>query len=168
MTDHKDMVQQSLVGILNEMDTATATDLLNTTLGYMLEVFKAPESNDETMDLAAYLLQDRVEHFDKDNFADLPNELYPLAIMRTLGAKLHNKDVINPDKMPYYKEFHKRYQRLVMGKLTRDVMIDLSNDSWYDSHKQHKLKQESVKEALAQGLTCTQWRTQYIASLHSA
>ena len=167
MTDHKDMVQQSVLGILNEMDTATATNLLNTTLGYMLEVFKAPESNDETMDLAAYLLQDRVEHFDKDNFADLPNELYPLAIMRTLGAKLHNKSVINADKMSYFPAFQKRYQKYITAKLTRDVKIDLSNDSWYDSHKQHKLKQESVKEALAQGLTCTQWRTQYIASLHS-
>ena len=157
MIDHKEQVQQAVLHILNELDVDQATKLLDTTLGYMLEVFKAPEINNDTMDLAVYLLQDNVEHFTTDNFQDLPDELYPLAILRTLGVKLYNKAVINPDNMKYFSEFHKRYQKYIVGKYTRDVKVDLNSDEFINARTLYKDKLDSAKTALDNGLTARQW-----------
>jgi hypothetical protein len=162
MIDHKEQVQQAVLHILNELDVDQATKLLDTTLGYMLEVFKAPEVNDETIDLAVYLLQDNVEHFTTDNFQDLPDELYPLAILRTLGVKLYNKAVINPDNMKYFSEFHKRYQKFIVGKLTREKQVVLADSEWYDTRQQHKDKLASIQQAKLQGQTATQWRNAWL------
>ena len=155
--NHKLQVEQAVLHILNETDPVQATKLLDTTLGYMLEVFKAPEINNNTMDLAVYLLQDKVQHFTTDNFQDLPDELYPLAILRTLAIKLAYKNVIDPDNMKYFGDFNKRYQKYIMGKYTRDVKVDLNNDEFINARTLYKDKLDSAKTALDNGLTARQW-----------
>ena len=155
--NHKEQVEQAVLHILNETDTVQATKLLDTTLGYMLEVFKAPEINNDTMDLAVYLLQDKVQHFATDNFQDLPDELYPLAILRTLAIKLAYKNVIDPDNMKYFGDFQKRYHKYIMGKYTRDVKVDLTNDEFINARTLYKDKLDSAKTALDNGLTASQW-----------
>ena len=159
--NHKEQVEQAVLHILNETDTAQATKLLDTTLGYMLEVFKAPEINNNTMDLAVYLLQDKVQHFTTDNFRDLPDELYPLAILRTVAIKLAYKNVIDPDNMKYFGDFQKRYHKYITGKYTRDVKrdvnVDLNSDEFINARTLYKDKLNSAKTALDNGLTAQQW-----------
>ena len=155
--NHKEQVEQAVLHILNETDTVQATKLLDTTLGYMLEVFKAPEINNDTMDLAVYLLQDKVQHFATDNFQDLPDELYPLAILRTLAIKLAYKNVIDPDNMKYFGEVNKRYHKYIVGKYTRDVKVDLTNDEFINARTLYKDKLASAKTAQNNGLTARQW-----------
>jgi hypothetical protein len=155
--NHREQVEQAVLHILNETDTVQATKLLDTTLGYMLEVFKAPEINNDTMDLAVYLLQDKVQHFATDNFQDLPDELYPLAILRTVAIKLAYKNVIDPDNMKYFGDFNKRYQKYIVGKYTRDVKVDLNNDEFINARTLYKDKLDSAKTALDNGLTARQW-----------
>lgn len=163
MNNHKELTQQSVLKILNELDTDQATMLLDITLGYMLETFKAPEVNDETIDLAVYLLQDNVEHFTRDNYADLPDELYPLAVMRTLGVKLLNKAVLNPDKMHNFDQFQKRYQKFITSKFSKEKSFNF--DEWYEDRQKNRAKLKSVQQAQDQGQTATQWRNTWLQNL---
>jgi len=166
----ENMVHKILIEQGNESESR---DILNTTLDYMLDEFPVPDITDELMDLAVYIMADKVEHFFKDNYADLPDELYPLAVMRVLGSKLTNKRIIDPARIPNFDKFQKRYQKFIMGKFTGDnrvelgvvdVLADAELTKSYNSRKQYKIKLESAKTARQQGLTAKKWRTEYLAS----
>lgn len=155
---HKILIQQE--------DTPTAQAMLNTVLDYMLETFPKITITPELMDQGVYVMEDTVDHFFTDNYADLPDELYPMAIFRVLGTKLTNRKVFDPAHMPSFPAFQTRYQKIIVGKLTREKKIDLAAEDteWFDTRAHYKDKVDSAKEARKQGLTAKQWYTQYCAS----
>jgi hypothetical protein len=64
--------------------------------------------------------------------------------------------------MKYFSEFHKRYQKFIVGKLTREKQVDLTDSEWYDTRQQHKDKLASIQQAKLQGQTATQWRNAWL------
>ncbi len=152
--------------LLEQQDIPTALATLNQALDYALEHFPITEITPELMDQGVYVMADTVDHFFTDNYGDLPDELYPLAVMRVLGTKITNRPVYDPAHMPSFPEFQNRYQKIVVGKLTREKKIDLAakDTEWFDTRAHYKDKVDSAKLARKQGLTANQWYTQYCAS----
>jgi hypothetical protein len=131
-----------------------------------LEHFPIEAITPELMDQGVYVMADTVDHFFTDNYGDLPDELYPLAVMRVLGTKITNRPVYDPVHMPSFPELVKRYQKVMVGNLTRVNKVDagIPIDQWFDTRAHYKHKVDSAKAARKQGLTAKQWYTQYCAS----
>jgi hypothetical protein len=152
--------------LLEQQDIPTAQATLNQALDSALEHFPITEITPELMDQGVYVMADTVDHFFTDNYRDLPDELYPLAIMRVLGTKITNRPVYDLSRVTGFKEFQKRYQKIIVGKLTRVNKVDsgIPIDQWFDTRAHYKDKVDSAKKARKQGLTAKQWYTQYCAS----
>jgi hypothetical protein len=152
--------------LTDQQDIPTALATLNTALDYALEHFPITEITPELMDQGVYVMADTVDHFFTDNYRDLPDELYPLAIMRVLGTKITNRPAYDLSRVTGFKEFQQRYQKIVVGNLTRVNKVDLGIPiaDWFDTRAHYKDKVDSAKLARKQGLTANQWYTQYCAS----
>jgi hypothetical protein len=157
---HKQTVETQIHQILQEQDTTTAQALLNTTLTYMLDNFPAPVITDEIMDLGVYVLNDGVTHFYTDNYADLPDELYPLAAFRVVAVKHTNRRVIDPTYISAFDEFSKRYHKIIGGNYTNTRLSTDTDDGVYgllSKRKRHKAKEQSARDGKQAGLTAYQW-----------
>jgi hypothetical protein len=155
--------------LTEQQDIPTAQALLNTAVDYALEHFPIDEITPELMDQGVYVMADTVDHFFTDNYRDLPDELYPLAVMRVLGTKITNRPVYDPVHISSFNLFLKRYQKIIVGKLIREKKIDLTakDTEWFDTWAHYKDKVDSAAQARKQGLTARQWYTQYCASQHA-
>jgi hypothetical protein len=149
-----------------QQDIPTALATLNQTLDYALEHFPIATITPELMDQGVYVMADTVDHFFTDNYRDLPDELYPMAIFRVLATKITNRPAFDLSRVTGFDEFKKRYEKIVVGKLTRVNKVDLGIpiDEWFDTRAHYKDKVDSAKAARKQGLTANQWYTQYSAS----
>ena len=165
--NHRLHVENLVHKVLTEQqDIPTAQALLNTAVDYALEHFPIREITPELMDQGVYVMADTVDHFFTDNYSDLPDELYPLAVMRVLGTKITNRPVYDPVHISSFNLFLKRYQKIIVGKLIREKKIGLTakDTEWFDTRAHYKDKVDSAAQARKQGLTARQWYTQYCAS----
>lgn len=152
--------------LMEQQDIPTALATLNQALDYALEHFPIAEITPELMDQGVYVMADTVDHFFTDNYRDLPDELYPMAIFRVLATKITNRPAFDLSRVTNFKEFQQRYQKIIVGKLTRVHKVDrgIPIDEWFDTRAHYKDKVDSAKAARKQGLTAKQWYTQYSAS----
>lgn len=165
--NHRLHVENLVHKVLTEQqDIRTALATLNTTLDYALEHFPIAEITPDLMDQGVYLMSDTLDHFFTDNYGDLPDELYPLAVMRVLGTKITNCPAYYLSRVTGFSLFQQRYQKIILGKLTRVNKVDagIPIDQWFDTRAHYKDKVDSAKAARKQGLTAKQWYTQYCAS----
>ena len=156
----KQTVEIQIHQILQEQDTTTAQALLNTTLTYMLDNFPAPVITDEIMDLGVYVISDSATHFYTDNYADLPDELYPLAAFRVVAVNHTNRKVIDPSRGSAFDEFSKRYHKIIGGNYTNTRLSTDADDGVYgllSKRKRHKAKEQSARDAKQAGLTARAW-----------
>jgi hypothetical protein len=157
---HKQTVETQIHQILQEQDTTTAQALLNTTLTYMLDNFPAPVITDEIMDLGVYVLNDGTLHFYTDNYADLPDELYPLAAFRVVAVNHTNRRVIDPTYISAFDEFSKRYHKIIGGKYTNTSLSTDADDGVYglaSKRARYKAKEQSARDGKQAGLTARAW-----------
>ena len=165
--NHRLHVENLVHKVLTEQqDIPTAQATLNTALDYALEHFPITTITPELMDQGVYVMSDTVDHFFTDNYSDLPDELYPLAVMRVLGTKITNRPVYDLGCVTGFSLFQQRYQKIIVGELTRVNKVDagIPIDQWFDTRAHYKDKVDSAKAARKQGLTAKQWYTQYCAS----
>lgn len=146
--------------ILQEQNTALAQAQMNTTLTYMLDNFPVPTITDEFIDLGVYMLRDSTLHFYTDNYADLPDELYPLAVFRVVAVNHTNREVIDPTYIADFDEFKKRYDKIIGGKYTNKRLSTDADDGLFglrSKRKRYKDKEQSARDAMQAGLTAKQW-----------
>jgi hypothetical protein len=140
------MINQALVSGQDPQDQFNQTDEV---IGYLLDNFPPPELNTENIRLTHYVLSKDPTQYDTDNFADLPDVIYPIAIMRVLSTRLNDQGRFRGIQYPHMEAFTARYHiiNVCMRRYnlrTIKTSIELKED-------------EHIKSACKRGLTASEW-----------
>lgn len=152
ITLHNQRLQtQAMIG----QATAPAQDeqrqfsLTDEVIGYLLENFPPPKQTTENIRLTHYVLSKDPTQYDTDNFADLPDVIYPIAIMRVLSTRLNDQGRFRGIQYPHMEAFTERYNII-------NVCIRRYNLRTIKTSLELK-EDEHIKSARKRGLTAAEW-----------
>jgi len=140
------MVNQALVPGQDEQDQFNKTNLV---IGYLLDNFPPPESTTENIRLTHYVLSKDPTEYDTDNYADLPDVIYPIAVMRYLAAHLNLQLRFRGQQYPHMTAYINRYNIINVSIRRYNLRtIKTALEIKEDAH---------IKSARKRGLSATQW-----------
>ena len=140
------MINQALVPGQDPQDQFNQT---NEVIGYLLDNFPHPELTTENVRLTQYVLSVDPTQYDTDNFADLPDVIYPIAVMRYLATRLNEQLRFHGQQYPHMEAYITRYNIINVcirryNLRTIKTSIELKED-------------EHIKSARKRGLTASEW-----------
>lgn len=140
------LINQALVPGQDPQDQFNRVDEV---IGYLLENFPNPESTTENIRLTNYVLNIDPTQYDTDNFADLPDVIYPIAVMRVLATRLNEQLRFRGAQYPHMEAYINRYDIInVCIRRYNLRTIKTSLELKEDAH---------IKSARKRGLTASEW-----------
>jgi len=140
------MVNLALVPGQDEQDQFNRA---NEVIGYLLDNFPPPESTTENIRLTHYVLSKDPTEYDTDNYADLPDVIYPIAVMRYMATRLNEQLRFFGTLYPHMEAYINRYNII-------NVSIRRYNLRTIKTSLEIK-EDEHIKSARKRGLSAVQW-----------
>lgn len=140
------MVNQALVPGQDQQDQFNRADEV---IGYLLDNFPTPELTTENIRLTNYVLSVDTTQYDTDNYADLPDVIYPIAVMRYLATRLNEQLRFHGQQYPHMEAYITRYNII-------NVCIRRYNLRTIKTSLEIK-EDEHIKSARKRGLTASEW-----------
>ena len=153
------MINQALAPGQDEHDQFNKTNLV---IGYLLDNFPPPELTTDNIRLTHYVLEADTTQYDTDNYADLPDVIYPIAVMRYLAAHLNLQLRFRGAQYPRMTAYINRYNIINVSIRRYNLRtIKTALEIKEDAH---------IKSARKRGLSATQWLLQWtqMEALHLA
>ena len=140
------MINQALVPGQDPQDQFNQTDEV---IEYLLDNFPPPELTTENIRLTNYVLSVDTLQYDTDIFADLPDVIYPIAVMRYLATRLNEQLRFHSQQYPHLEAYINRYNIINVAICryslrTIKTSIEIKED-------------EHIKSARKRGLTASEW-----------
>jgi hypothetical protein len=140
------MINQALVPAQDPQDQFNR---VNEVIGYLLDNFPTPELTTENIRLTNYVLSVDTLQYDTDNFADLPDVIYPIAVMRYLATRLNEQLRFHGTQYPHMEAYINRYNIINVcirryNLRTIKTSIELKED-------------EHIRDARKRGLSAAEW-----------
>ena len=140
------MINQALVPAQDPQDQFNRADEV---IGYLLDNFPSPELTTENIRLTNYVLSVDTLQYDTDNYADLPDVIYPIAVMRYMATRLNEQLRFHGQQYPHMEAYITRYNIINVcirryNLRTIKTSIELKED-------------EHIKSACKRGLTASEW-----------
>jgi hypothetical protein len=140
------MVNQALLPAQDEHDQFNQTNLV---IGYLLDNFPPPELTTENVRLTHYVLSKDPTEYDTDNYADLPDVIYPIAVMRYLATRLNEQLRFRGQEYPHMAAYIDRYHII-------NVCIRRYNLRTIKTSLEIK-EDEHIRDARKRGLSAVEW-----------
>ena len=140
------MINQALAPAQDEQDQF---NLVNLVIGYLLDNFPPPELTTDNIRLTHYVLSADTTQYDTDNYADLPDVIYPIAVMRYLATHLNLQLRFRGAQYPHMTAYINRYNIINVSIRRYNLRtIKTALEIKEDAH---------IKSARKRGLSAVQW-----------
>jgi len=140
------MIRQALAP---GQDPQDQFNLANDVIGYLLDNFPHPELTTENVRLTHYVLSADTTQCDTDNYSDLPDVIYPIAVMRYLATRLNEQLRFRGQEYPHMEAYIIRYNIINVSICRYNLRtIKTSIEIKEDEH---------IKSARKRGLTAAEW-----------
>lgn len=140
------MINQALVPAQDPQDQFNR---VNEVIGYLLDNFPPPELTTENIRLTNYVLSVDTTQYDTDNFADLPDVIYPIAVMRYLATRLNEQLRFHGQQYPHMEAYIDRYHII-------NVCIRRYNLRTIKTSLEIK-EDEHIRDARKRDLSASEW-----------
>lgn len=140
------MINQALTPGQDQQEQFNKADLV---IQYLLDNFPQPELTTENVRLTHYVLSADTTQYVTDNYADLPDVIYPIAVMRYLATHLNEQLRFHGAQYPHMEAYINRYGIINVAIRRYNLRtIKTSTEIKEDEH---------IKDARKRGLSAVQW-----------
>jgi hypothetical protein len=140
------MISQALVPGQDQQEQFNLADQI---IQYLLDNFPNPELTTDNIRLTHYVLSVDTTQYLTDNYADLPDVIYPIAVMRYLATRLNEQLRFRGQEYPHMAAYINRYHIINVAIRRYNLRtIKTSTEIKEDEH---------IRDARKRGLSAVQW-----------